>query len=392
MWPYSVQNFFYEFGGVVFESYFLWLPLILAFLLWKLWVYYVRFIFLTNLKWTLLEIKLPREIAKSPQAMELVFNVLQQTKDGNFLEKYWQGWLRPWFSLEIIGTGNKVRFFVYTQEFFKEMVKQQIYAQYPDVEIAETDDYVKEFFDKNDGSEWNLFGVEFKLTAPDPYPIKTYVDYGLHNLATEEEQKTDPITSFIEFLGSLKDGEQVWFQILSRATKADWQNAGKEIIDKIMKRDIKPKEGEIDFGSLSVSPGERTIAEAIERDVSKLGFDVGMRAIYLAKSGIFNKINVASMIGAMKHYNSMNLNGFKPVNSTGVDYFFVKKREARLKRRMIDAFYRRSYFYPPYVRKTFILNTEELATIFHLPGGVAETPALVRVEAKKSEPPPDLPV
>lgn len=392
MWPYSAGKFFYEFSGVVINAWFLWLPAILAFFFLELWVRYVRIYFIGNLKWVSLEIRIPREIAKSPQAMELVLNVFQQTKDGNFVEKYWQGWLRPWFSLEIVSIGGDIRFLIHTQEFFKPLVKQQIYAQYPDIEVIETDDYVKEFFDKNDEREWNLYGAEFKLTAPDAYPIKTYVDYGLHNLATEEEQKTDPITSFLEFLGSIKEAEQVWFQILIRATKTDWQNAGKELIDKIMKRDVKPKEGEFNFGSLSISPGERAVAEAIERDVAKLGFDVGIRAIYLAKREVFNKVNFASIIGTMKQYNSLNLNGFKPVNTTGVDYFFVESREARLKRRMIDAFRQRSYFYFPYVRKSFILNTEELATIFHLPGGVAKTPTLRRIEAKKSEPPTNLPI
>ena len=161
-----------------------------------------------------------------------------------------------------------------------------------------------------------------------------------------------------------------------------------------MKREERPKEkeGETDFSSFSVSPGERKIAEAIEKNVSKYGFDVGMRTIYLARPNLFDKINVASMIGSMNQYNSMNLNGFKPTRVTDVNYFFVEKRVAAKKKKMLDAYRKRSYFYLPYIYPTFVLNTEELATIFHLPGSVAETPTFSRIEAKKGEPPPGLPV
>lgn len=395
MWPYSVQNFFYAFGNVVFEAYFLWLPLILIFLFWKLWVYYVRFYYISNARWTLLEIKMPREIYKSPQAMELVLNMLHQTRDGNLKVKYWDGFVRAWFSLEIVSIDGRVRFFVYAQEFFKKLIEHQIYAQYPDVEIMEADDYVKKFFEENETNDWGMFGAEFGLAAPDAYPIKTYIDYGLHNLATKEEQKTDSLTSFIEFFGSIKEGEQIWFQILIRATKTDWKDAGEAIIDQIMKRDVKPKEGEegkINFGALAISPGERLVAEAVERCVSKLGFDVGIRMIYLAKKEGFNKINIPTLLGIMKQYNSLNLNGFKPIVVPQGYLFLAEKREAFVNKKILNAFRHRSYFYSPYVRKSSVLNTEELATIFHLPGGVAETPTLGRIEAKKSEPPPNLPI
>lgn len=388
----DIQAIYAEFPGVVFDAWFLWVPALLIFFFYRLWMYYVRLHFLSEINWVLLEIKLPREIHKSPQAMENVINVFYHAKNPNMKEKYWQGFVRQWFSLEILGDGGEVRFFIRTQKFFKRMVEQQLYSHYPDIEVAEVDDYAKDFFDKGLDKEWKTSGTEFKLAAPDPFPIKTYIDYGLHELATKEEQKIDPMTSFLEFLGSLKKGEQIWFQILIRTTTTDWKNAGKELVDKLMKRDKKHKEGELDFGSFSVSPGERKVAEAIEKNVSKYGFDVGMRTIYLARPDLFDKINVASMIGAMNQYNSMNLNGFRPTRGTNVDYFFVEKREAAKKKKMLDAFRKRSYFYPPYAYPTFVLNTEEIATIFHLPGSVAETPTFRRIEAKTGEPPPGLPV
>jgi hypothetical protein len=330
--------------------------------------------------------------------MEVALNTFHQTKDGNLIEKYWQGWLRPWFSLEIVSIGSEIHFFIYTQRFFRNLVESQIYAQYPDVEITEVDDYSKTAFIDGLGRDWGCWGTEFGLTAEDAYPIKTYVDYGLQDLATKEEQKTDPITSFIEFLGSLKEGEQVWFQILIRAMKKKWQDEGKKLVEKLMKeagvlpKSEKPKEGTIEMGIFKLTPGQTEVIKAIERDVAKLGFDTGIRGLYLARNERFNPVNIASLVGTMKQYNTLNLNGFKPVNSTTVDYFFKKKREAGKKKIMLDAFRQRSYFYMPYDRKPFVLNTEELATIFHFPGRVAETPTFGRIEARKGEAPTDLPI
>ena len=60
---------------------------------------------------------------------------------------------------------------------------------------------------------------------------------------------------------------------------------------------------------------------------------------------------------------------------------------------MLDAYKRRAYFYRPYKRKVvMVLNTEELATMYHLPGGVAATPTFTRIESKKAQAPTNLPV
>ncbi|MCX6731435.1 MAG: hypothetical protein NTX55_00360 [Candidatus Parcubacteria bacterium] len=376
---------------LVINARFLWLPVVLILVFWKLWIYYIRASYISRIEWILLEIKLPREITKGPQAMEAALTPFHQPRDGNFVEKYWKGLLRGWFSLEIVSIGGEIHFFVYTQRFYKNLVEAQIYAQYPDVEITEVGDYTK-FFGEGFEKDWKFWGTEFKLTAEDAYPIKTYVDYKLHEMATKEEQKTDPMTSFLEFLGSIKAGEQIWFQILIRATKKKWKDEGKKLVDKIMKgKETKDKEGNILAGVLRLTPGERGVIEAIERDVSKFGFDVGIRAIYFAKNEVFNSVNAPSLIGSMKQYNALNLNGFKPVNPTGVDYF-RKLQEPGRRAKMFDAYCKRSVFYMPYVRNYFVLNTEELATIFHFPGRVAETPTLGRIEAKKGEAPTNLPI
>ena len=99
-----------------------------------------------------------------------------------------------------------------------------------------------------------MWGCEFKLTKADPYPIKTYVDYRLHEgglLENPKEHKIDPITPTLEYMGSIGDGEQVWLQILIRVNrkekkktgsffkKMDWKGEGEELVDKLLKRNSK---------------------------------------------------------------------------------------------------------------------------------------------------------
>src|SRR3989338_5947448 len=371
----SVQSFFYDFFGVVISAVYLWFPAITAYYAWKFWMYYIRLLYVSKIDWVLLEIKLPREMPKSPQVMEIILSAMHQTRSGVAKNKYWEGLLRPWYSLEIISKEGVISFYFYIDKYYRRLVESQIYAHYPEVEIHEAADYTKEFIGEDTEAskkKWTIHSAEYKLSEEDAYPIKTYIDYKLDKLETEEEMKNDPLASLIELMGTMKEGENLWYQVLIRATPTEWESAGVKIVDKIMKRDKKKKEGEIiDFGSMILSPGERMIVEAIERNVSKLGFDACIRFVYIAKADKYNHIVSNAIQGSMKQFNSLNLNGFSRTNSTSyVDYFFKKTREGLRKIRMFEAYVNRSVFNKHYKRKTFVLNPEELATIYLFPGSV----------------------
>lgn len=190
--------------GLLLDIWVLWVPLFLIFFSWNLWVRYIRANFINEKETVLLEIKLPRDLQKSPKAMELFLNNLHQTAgEGNPWDKYWKGGVRAWFSLEFVSIEGQVKFFIWTREEIKEMVETQIYAQYPNVEVSEAPDYSLNIH--YDSEKIKLWGTEFKLTKEDPYPIKTYVDYGLDK-DPKEEFKIDPISNVLEYLGSLGQG------------------------------------------------------------------------------------------------------------------------------------------------------------------------------------------
>jgi len=385
----------------------LWLPFVLFIMFFRLWTAHNRLIFIKSQEMVLLEIRVPKDVSKSPLAMEIVLGALQQTVgESTWYDRTFLGKVRANFTLEIVSIEGSVKFFIHTRRAIQKFIESQIYSQYPSAEIHETEDYIKNVpYAKND-SNWALFGAEFGLTKPDPYPIKTYIDYGTDK-DVFEEKKVDPITPLLEFMGAIGKGEQIWFQILVRANKGakdptsywinDWQKEGKELVDKIVedskKRLQAPEDSEIPAFAY-ISEGDRTAMKAIERSIGKLGFDCGIRAIYIAKKDVFNSANIAGLFGTIKQYNSNDLNGFKPTLYTDFDYPWQDYKNYRLsilKWKMFDSYRRRSWFFPPYERKPFVLNSEELATIYHFPGRVAETPTFERIESKKAEPPAGLP-
>lgn len=403
----------------------IWLPVALFLIFKSTWVGYVRAAFMAKQKWVLLEVKIPREQAKSPKAMESILAGIHGTnRGGNMKERYWDGWLTAWFSLEIVGDATGVHFYVRTQDFFRRMIESQIYAQYPSCEIKLVEDYTKETPPAMPSKDWTMWGSEFLLTKPDAYPIRTYEDFDLVGISTKEEAtKIDPLSSLIEFFGTFRGSERMWLQMIVRPASEQWIKDGQAIVDKIGGKstgEYKPllgkavdaigevigaigggsapekvqKKEKPQGGFLSLSPGMVQSLKALELNMQKIGFEVGIRWMYLAKNEDYNALAIPALNGIFKQYASPNLNGFKLNGevSTSVDYVFKKTRETSRKRRLYNAYRWRSFFHPPYRGKTMILSSSELATVYHFPGMVVAAPSMERIEAKRGAAPPNLPI
>lgn len=385
-----------------------WAPVVFGVIFWKIWVHYVQTEFISKIKWVMLEIRLPKEVSKPPQAMEMVLAVLEQSGSGSKIEQYWTGRVPLWFSLEIVSIEGALHFFIRTPSKFRDLLESRIYSQYPEVEISEAPDYT-DFISFSKKGEVALFGTDVVLSKADPYPIKTYVDYEMHKGFVDEAQRFDPMTPMLEFLGSVGKGEQIWIQILVKAHKkrfkkadgtlGDWRDEARVEIKKLTEGEKKDlKEGEKPQPP-HLSKTQNDNIASIERNMSKVGLDCGIRIVYLADVKKFNPGQIASLFNSFKQFSSSDLNGFKPDRDTSLNYPWDKLDEAmgsprigRKKETLFDAYRRRSYFYPPYERKPFVLSTEELATIYRFPSAIAETPTLKRLESKKSEPPANLPI
>jgi hypothetical protein len=382
---------------------------------WPLWVNYVRSYRFINLKQGVFEIKLPKETFKSPRAMELFLHALHNTSDGGALKMFWLGESRPWYSLELASIEGQVKFYIWGEEGRQIGLMAALYAQFPGIEVRQVEDYTKNTF--YDPKTMKVWAAEFVLNKKEPYPIKTYVDYGLED-DPKEELKVDPLVPGLESLASVGANQQMWIQIVLRSHKSEdkkpgilfkkhdaWKDGALAEIDKIMQRDPKTKiAGKKDEATGRVIPPTLSDADkeqiaGLSRKITKLPFDVGIRCLYIAKKENFDTpFGIGSLISFFKTFNTENLNGFKPNGDRWTPWLdapwkdFHDIRRDRFSREGMLAFKMRSFWFPPFAHKPLVLNTEEIATIYHFPGSVAGTPTLERVPSKKGEAPANLPV
>ena len=393
---------------VLYKTSFFWLPVLLIAVSITLWIKYVRYVFLYKQKKILLEIKVPQEINKSPAAMEIFLSALYQRGAATYLDTYFGGKVPPWFSLELVSVGGQVHMYIWTWEKYRKIVEHQLYAQYPNLEIYETEDYTMGV--PHDPENWPMWSTYFKFTQADAFPIQTYIDYGLDK-DPDDEVKIDPMTAVLEYLGSLGKGEQVWIQILIQANKKeglqegrlikkpDWTDGVKKEIEKIKAISKGEGEGEDRKSGRFLTKGEQDTLSALERSLSKPAFDCAIRGVYIAEKSAFNPDNIPGLIGTFRQYSSNTLNGLKLGKFTDFDYpwqDFMRMRRSKIERQFLEAYKMRSFHQDPYKhfkQKPIVLTTEELATMFHPTSGIAvQTPTFQRIPSKKAEAPANLPI
>lgn len=432
---------------VLSNTWWLWLPVVLFFVARDYWALYLKSRYFVNLEWVLFEIRIPQEVVKTPEAMEHVFAGLQTFFfEFDPLEKWWQGLQHDYLSFEMTGIGGEIHFYVRTPKFFRNVVESLIYAQYPEAEITEeTQDYMKLLPDEVPSENWDLFGVEFKLAKEDAYPVRTYRDIMSLAPGQKEAEKVDPFSAIAEIFSKLKPGEYMGYHLLLRPAQTPetnpnaWKEAGEALVAKLIGKKIAPKKTKLEeaveplkpfitgwgeplrevFGvpaasppakeekqegesmMLHLSPGAREVVAAIERKILKPGFETIIRFCYVARRDMFHLSHLSGFIGAIKQFNTLTMNGFGfngRAFATKTPWWWPEFLKKRLKAYKIPTFYHYFRVRKPFTDLYFwlhskfsVLNSEELASIFHFPGTTSRAPLMPRLEAKRAEPPAALP-
>lgn len=247
-------------------------------LAWRFWVMAVQTEFNAKINWIMIEVRLPRVIDKSPQAFEIAAGAFLQTGGiANRFKVFWLGSMPIYHTLEIVSLEGEIHFYIRIQSKFKALVTNNIYSQYPTVEISEVEDYMTKFkmTHLTPTSKFNIWGINYglskdiKLGEEEVKPIAlkmfdylwkaiVYITYGIfvaiydaiHNMFIEHEHghtdekakkaeikleasylpiktyidyamdkdpkeifKHDPLTPVLEWLGSLGKGQYGIYQI-----------------------------------------------------------------------------------------------------------------------------------------------------------------------------------
>ena len=422
--------------GYIWQIIQAWWWLFLPFLLGKpllyLWLWWRFELFINQQKFILLEVKLPEESIKPIRAMEQVMDGIQQGfwDPPNFWEKWWNGKISIGFQLEIVSIGGEIHFYIRCPDYRRDIVEANIYSQYPETEITLAEDYAKNIPHNIPNKDWDMWASDYKLDKPSPYPIKTYLEFETE-AEKEEEKRVDPLAALLETFAKIKSGEQLWIQIqassIGQEDAEPFLKEGKAIRDKIAKRpeaakpkpmiqeaaeilisgppseEKKEKPMELIAPELRLTPGEKEIIAGVERKISKPLFTCSIRFIFLGKREVWFKSNLRLAIAYFGNYVTENMNALFPLGKTITKVYsrppfsiFDRRRRYLRKRKMFRLYLER---YPPcfprkgnYKTGTFILNTEELASLFHFPSRrVAPAPGVSRVEAKKAGSPTGLP-
>jgi len=382
-----------------------------------------------------LAINIPSENLRTPFAMEQVFSAFYGIlNDRDWIENNWMGEFQEWISCEIVGIEGNVIFIIWTPKKFQNLAESAVYAQYPEAEVYEIENYTDIVPDSltQEKFPYEIWGTDLDLKKKDCYPLKTYVDY--EKMAKTEEAVVDPLAGLVEVLANLRQGEQIWFQIIVQPVKEDWKKEGEKEIKKLMKIPEEKKPGFYDtvvgrgvaefadfvykgatqgpfgvpewdtFGEaqkdernslpshmLYLSPGQREVVEAIERNIAKLGFRSKMRVVTIMHHDNYDKIRFkefqAKIAGVLAQFGSIDLNSLNFKRRVSAHYVLPEMRKSKRKKEVIKEYKNRSLS----DGKQFHYNAEELATLFHIPLNVVKNPQMKQIASRKAQAPPSLP-
>lgn len=266
------------------------------------------------------------------------------------------GWLfgQEYLSLEYVAHHQEIYFYLVVPKRAKLLVEKQVLGFYPDAFIEETDE-INIF-------EWRsvVRGEIMKLKKAYQFPIRTY-----------QKLETDPMNGILSALGKLTEEESGVVQILMRPVDDDWQEKIRKRIRKSEKKgwhhiSWNPLEWiGVLLDILTHDPSDmKQTPESDDKDeepldeeglmkekVKKTGYAVVVRILTTGNDDDHVYAELQNIISAFSQFTSPTYNRFKP----------VKRKSLSL---LINHYIFRQF---AWWQRIGIMNSEELATLFHFP-------------------------
>lgn len=282
-------------------------------------------------------------------------------------------------ALEIIAHEKLITFYLTVPRYMQEFVEQQIHAQYSSAALEEVTDY-------------NIFsptgttvGAYLVFKRENSIPFKTYKELG-----------SDSLNAITNALSKVPEGEGVSVQYVVRSAPAGWRVNGLNIVKKMRKgmsysdakkggatggwKDLFSPKAALDkqkesMATFKHSQAEEKMMQGIEEKAGKAGMEVNIRIVSSGKTVATAQANLNNIVQAYGQFNIYEFgNSFKVV---------VPKKQ-----KLIHDFVYRNYN----EKFGIILNTEEMASLWHLPLPTTETPNIRWMEARTAPAPINVPV
>ncbi len=285
------------------------------------------------------------------------------------------------WSFEIVlGFDGLISFYMAVPEYLVEFIRQQLFSKYPYCQIEETKDY------NSFNAKGFVAGGYLKLMKHNMFPILTY----------KQMNNADPLMPIISVLSKIPSGQTASIQLVMRSARKSWRKKGVKVASEMHQgKNLKQALAKVEGGVLPkafsllatqsgsdkpkadyrLTPLEEQMAKFIEEKASKAGLDVNIRIITFAPLENNAKDNLRQIIDAFSQYSSYQFaNGFKGV---------VKPENKKLVH---------DFIYRNFDEKSgMVLNTEELASIWHLPLPNTEVPRIEWLSSRKLPPPLNMP-
>ncbi len=305
---------------------------------------------------------------------QVMYNIISSTATKGFKSKVYG---QRHISFEIVADKGLVRYYVVVPTVLVDVIRQAVAAAYPSARLEE----VKEtnIFSQN-GQMSGTIGGEFSLKRSYIYPIATY-----------EDSKSDASRALLNALSSASKDDGIGLQFLLRPAQSGWskkseahtksvregktKNKGAlgglsvagDLLEALWKppasRDGEPGKSE----SKDLSPLEQAEIEAIDAKTRYPAYEVMIRVVVSSSTAARSQALLGNIVSAFSLYDSPRNNGFKFAMARSIED-------------MVTAYIMR--FFPQEVDQT-VLNSIEMATLFHLPSSSSIPTAQVKRQMSK---------
>lgn len=314
---------------------------------------------------------------------EFIYSIVASTLRKGFKHQFYG---QRHVGFEIVCLNGFVNLYASVPVNLIEVVKQAIVSAYPSARMEEVADY--NLFNKSGGIT-GVIGGELTLKEKFGYPIATYRDI-----------KRDPMQSVLNALSALDKEDGVGIQFLIRPAKEGWRKEASSLASSKRKGEEskggkseaiwwakqtfvalnKPPEdkgsNEGKSSSKDLSSHEQEILNAIDDKTKHPGFETTIRILVSSNISQRSQEILANVVASFSLFDAPGKNGFKWSLAQDIEEFTT-------------AYIMR--FFPQNHDKN-ILNSVELATLFHFPQqDDIPTSQLTRQDSKQVDGPRNVP-
>lgn len=323
------------------------------------------------------------QIREQIAVAETLFSSIAGLKRESGLASWFRG-RNDHLAFEIVTKNNQIFFYAAVPDKLKTFLEQQIHAQYPHAEISIETDY--NIFRPDS----QIVGAYLWFKFKSAFPLKTY-----------KKMDSDPLVAILNPMSKVLDQEGAVVQYIVRPARPGWRGEGVRMIRDIKEgqkfeyvarrgwfvrelmnwkkiaftknKDAARKNTELERYQLTQM--EEEMVKSMEEKLSHGGLEITIRLVSAAPNREKAQLNLENLLNAFSQYNI-----YRYGNSFGAAI-------PRNPNKLIQQSIYRSFD----ERHTFVVNTEEMTSLWHMPLPSTETPHLNWLGARKAPPPTNMP-